>query len=79
MEKGHKVIFFGGCRQLRMHNKYEVSISYRLKVKANVKVFRLVGQRSWSRSLLVCHEYWYHWKGLMTKETSHDLVKYRVR
>ena len=51
---------------LNMHPKYEVSIiSKGLKDMAEVKVFRHVGQRPFSR--LLGQIFLYQWKGLITR------------
>ena len=45
------LVSFERVYKFGMHAKYEVPISYGLKVMAKVKVFRYVGLRSQSRSL----------------------------
>ena len=44
-----------------VHMKYESSTSHGSKVMAKVKIFRNVGQRSWSKSQ--CHQLRCHLKG----------------
>ena len=56
---------------LKLHAKYEVSISYGSKVMAQIKVFRYVGKRSLSRPL--GKSCWHDLKGLITRNVH---VKY---